>query len=75
MPEVKRGAVTMKIINKTSITSTNGVTLISDMVVLVLYFRFKISYLNISLDIITNISSEKTSSLLFILSNILLNLL
>ena len=28
-PTVRRGAVTIKIINKTNITSTNGVTLIS----------------------------------------------
>jgi hypothetical protein len=30
IPAVKRGAVTIKIISKTSITSTNGVTFISE---------------------------------------------
>ena len=61
-------------ISRTSITSTKGVTLISEIDFL-FYNSFQISYLNISLEIISIISSEKTSNLLEISSSIVLNLL
>ena len=74
IPAVRSGAVTINIIKSTSITSTKGVTLMSDIDFLVLYFFAKL-YLNISLEIIKIISSEKTSSLFEIFSSMLLNLL
>ena len=74
MPEVRSGAVTIKIINNTNITSTKGVTFISDIVLLFLNFFSSFIHQKI-FEMITKISSEKTSNLLLRISNMLLNLL
>ena len=74
IPAVNNGAVTIKIISRTNITSTKGVTFISEIDFLFCNF-FQVCYLNISFEIIIMISSEKTSNLFEISSSIVLNLL